>query len=99
MTTAIKSRSRQVSAPAQPPQPSAPTPAPGDVSQAAAQLAVEPFIDKHEVALRLGRTTRTVDNLMRRGFIPYYKVGYRVQFRWSEIQSHFAQTCRICRRS
>lgn len=63
------------------------------------QLAVEPFIDKHEVALRLGRTTRTVDNLMRRGFVPYYKVGYRVQFRWSEIQSHLAQTCRICRRS
>lgn len=63
------------------------------------QLAVEPFIDKHEVALRLGRTTRTVDNLMRRGFIPYYKVGYRVQFRWSEIQSHLAETCRICRRS
>lgn len=63
------------------------------------QLAVEPFIDKHEVAFRLGRTTRTVDSLMRRGFIPYYKVGYRVQFRWSEIQSHFAQTCRICRRT
>jgi excisionase family DNA binding protein len=59
--------------------------------------AVEPFINKREVAKRLGNTTRTVDNMMRRGMIPYYKLGYRVAFRWSEIQSHLAQTCRICR--
>lgn len=97
MTTAIKSKSRQVAAASS--EQAAATPSPGDTSQTAAQLAVEPFIDKHEVALRLGRTTRTVDNLMRRGFVPYYKVGFRVQFRWSEIQSHLAQTCRICRRS
>jgi excisionase family DNA binding protein len=49
------------------------------------------------VAKRLGNTTRTVDNMMRRGMIPYYKLGYRVAFRWSEIQSHLAQTCRVCR--
>jgi excisionase family DNA binding protein len=61
------------------------------------ETAVEPFINKREVAKRLGNTTRTVDNMMRRGMIPYYKLGYRVAFRWSEIQSHLAQTCRICR--
>lgn len=60
-------------------------------------IAVEPFINKREVAKRLGNTTRTVDNMMRRGMIPYYKLGYRVAFRWSEIQSHLAQTCRVCR--
>ena len=63
----------------------------------AANIAVEPFINKREVAQRLGNTTRTVDNMMRRGMIPYYKLGYRVAFRWSEIQSHLAQTCRVCR--
>jgi len=60
-------------------------------------VAAEPFINKREVAKRLGNTTRTVDNMMRRGMIPYYKLGYRVAYRWSEIQSHLAQTCRICR--
>ncbi len=71
------------------------TPAPSPTLHAA--VAVEPFINKREVAKRLGNTTRTVDNMMRRGMIPYYKFGYRVAFRWSEIQSHLAQTCRVCR--
>ena len=59
--------------------------------------AVEPFIKKPEVAKRLGRTVRTVDAMMRRGQIPYYKFGYAVAFRWSEITEHLAQTCRVCR--
>ena len=63
----------------------------------ATEIAVEPFIKKPEVAKRLGRTVRTVDAMMRRGQIPYYKFGYSVAFRWSEITNHLAQTCRICR--
>ena len=59
--------------------------------------AVEPFIKKPEVAKRLGRTVRTVDAMMRRGQLPYYKFGYSVAFRWSEITDHLAQTCRVCR--
>ncbi len=59
--------------------------------------AVEPFIKKPEVAKRLGRTVRTVDAMMRRGQLPYYKFGYSVAFRWSEITNHLAQTCRVCR--
>jgi predicted DNA-binding transcriptional regulator AlpA len=59
--------------------------------------AVEPYINKREVARRMGWTVRCVDNLMRRGLLPYYKVGHRVTFRWSEIQSHLAQTCRCLR--
>ena len=45
----------------------------------------------------MGRTTRGVDKMMRRGLIPYYKFGYRVAYRWSEIQQHLAETCRVCR--
>jgi len=59
--------------------------------------AVEPYINKKEVARRMGRTTRGVDKMMRRGLIPYYKFGYRVAYRWSEIQQHLAETCRVCR--
>jgi hypothetical protein len=78
----------------------APHPASGHLLPSAEKvtdLAVEPYINKKEVARRLGRTTRGVDKMMRRGLIPYYKFGYRVAYRWSEIQNHLAETCRVCR--
>ena len=61
------------------------------------ELSVEPYINKRQVARRMGRTVRSVNNLMRRGMIPYYKLGHCVVFRWSEIQSHLARTCRVVR--
>ena len=61
------------------------------------EVAVEPYIGKGEVARRMGRTTRAVDNLMRRGLVPYYTFDWRVAFRWSEIQAQLAQTCRVSR--
>ena len=61
------------------------------------EFAFEPYIDKREVARRMGRGVRAVESMMRRGMIPYYKLGYRVAFRWSEIQSHLAETCRVVR--
>jgi excisionase family DNA binding protein len=79
--------------------PDRPTPAtaPGQSASEAApgEAALEPYLDKHEVARRLGCTTRTVDNMMRRGMIPFYKLGYRVAFRWNEIQNHLAQMYRV----
>lgn len=60
------------------------------------EIAFEPYIDKHEVARRLGRTTRAVDNLVRRRAIPFYKFDWQVSFRWSEIQAHLARTSRVC---
>ncbi len=50
-----------------------------------------------EVAQRLGKTLRTVDNWMGRGILPYYKIGRSVSFRWSEIERHLAATCRVGR--
>ena len=65
---------------------------------ASAEIAVEPFIGKAEVARRMNKTLRTVDNWMARGILPYYKIGRSVGFKWSEIESHLAQTCRVsCR--
>ena len=63
----------------------------------AVELAVEPYIKKREVARRLERTPRTVENMMRDGKIPFYRIGNRVLFRWSEVQNHLTETCRICR--
>ena len=61
----------------------------------AGELAVEPFINKKEVARRLGWSTRGVDNMMQRREIPYYKFGRRCAYRWSEILQHLAETCRV----
>ena len=55
----------------------------------------ETFINKVEVAQRLGKTLRTVDNWMGRGILPYYKIGRSVSFRWTEIDAHLAATCRV----
>jgi excisionase family DNA binding protein len=60
---------------------------------------VEPFIGKREVAKRLGKKLRTVDNWMKRGLLPYYKIGRTVSFRWSEVEAFLAQSCRVARRS
>ena len=61
------------------------------------ELAVEPFINTRELAQRVGRKLRTVDEWMRRGFVPYFKIGRTVAFKWSDVESHLAQTCRVCR--
>lgn len=60
-------------------------------------VPVEEFINKAEVARRLKKQVRTVDNWMRRGILPYYKIGRSVAFKWSEIEAALARTCRICR--
>jgi len=59
----------------------------------------EPFINKEEIARRLGKTLRTVDNWMKRGILPYYKIGRSVEFKWSDVESHLTQTCRVARRN
>lgn len=55
----------------------------------------ESYINKVEVARRMNIKVRTVDNWMRRKFIPYYKLGHTVLFRWSEIEQHIGKTCRV----
>ena len=58
----------------------------------------EGFITKVEVAKRLNKTLRTVDNWMKRGLLPYFKIGRSVSFRWSDVEAHLAQNCRVCKR-
>jgi excisionase family DNA binding protein len=54
--------------------------------------AGERYLSKMEVAARLGMTARTVEHWMRRGIIPYVKIGKgrraTVLFKWAEIEVH-----------
>ena len=74
-----------------------------EMNQAATMVpsgaAVEPFIGKAEVARRLGKKLRTIDNWMSRRLLPYYKIGRSVSFKWSEIEAALARTCRVNHRN
>lgn len=55
----------------------------------------EEYIVKDEIARRIKKTVRTVENWQRKGLLPYYKVGRSVMFKWSEVEKHLAETCRV----
>jgi excisionase family DNA binding protein len=57
---------------------------------------VEGFINKVEVGKRLNMQTRTVTGWMKRGWLPYYKVGRAVRFKWSEVEAYLRRTYRVC---
>jgi hypothetical protein len=69
------------------------------VSHEPAAPSPEPYIDKIEVARRLGRTVRCVDNWMKRGLIPFFKIGRTVAFKWNDVETHLSKTHRVCRRA
>jgi len=51
-------------------------------------MTPEGFINKAEVAKRIGRTVRTVDTWMKMGILPYYKPDRSVLFRWADVEQH-----------
>ena len=60
------------------------------------QLAVqEGYITKEEVARRLSKTVRTVENWQRRGYLPFVKIGQSVLFRWSDVVAHLERNFRV----
>ncbi len=64
---------------------------------AGSAVSFEPFINKPEVARRLGKRVRTVDNWMQQGLLPYYKIGRSVAFKWSEVEVQLRHVCRVGR--
>jgi excisionase family DNA binding protein len=54
-------------------------------AQARPAVQREGYITKDEVARRLKKTGRTVENWQRRGFIPFVKVGASVLYRWEDV--------------
>ena len=53
------------------------------------------FLTKKEVASLLRVTTRTVDEYMRKGIIPFYKLSRTIRFKLADIEQHLRNTCRI----
>ncbi len=47
--------------------------------------AGDPVLTKRELAARFRVNSRTIDNWMHRGYLPYLKMGRVVRFRWSEV--------------
>jgi len=47
--------------------------------------SADEILDKRETARRLRKSPRTVDAWMRRGRLPYIKVGRSVLFRWGAV--------------
>ncbi len=64
-------------------------------AEAAVMAAPEPFITKAETARRMEKDLRTITTWMRKGLLPYYKIGRTVAFKWSEVEKHLAATCRV----
>jgi excisionase family DNA binding protein len=56
---------------------------------------IQRLLTKAESAHYCQVQTRTIDNWMKRGLIPYYKIGKAVRFRLDDIQAHLDKTCRI----
>jgi excisionase family DNA binding protein len=54
------------------------------------QHALEEVIslNKQEVAKMLRVAPRTIDDWMKRGLLPYYKIGRTVRFKLREVQRH-----------
>ena len=72
---------------------------PNQTTTAALTAQPEGFIDKPEVARRLNKTVRTVDNWMARGILPYYRLGRTIAFRWSDIEAHMKANYRVAGRN
>jgi excisionase family DNA binding protein len=54
------------------------------------------YITKEEVARRLKKTVRTIENWQRRGYIPFIKAGRSVLFDWDDVVTHLQKHFRVC---
>ncbi|MBV9008593.1 MAG: helix-turn-helix domain-containing protein [Verrucomicrobia bacterium] len=54
-------------------------------SQSAIQRASDGLDTKRELAARLRKSSRTIDYWMKKGRLPYMKVGKSILFRWSDV--------------
>ena len=56
---------------------------------------VQRWLNTHDVAVRLGIKPRTVALWARQGRLPAYHVGRYLRFRWEEIETAMAASCRV----
>ena len=60
-------------------------------------LVADGYITKQEVARRLNKSVRTIENWQKAGYIPFIKAGHSVLFQWGDIQAHLQRNFRVCR--
>ena len=60
-----------------------------------AETNYEDFISKTELAKRLNKKKRTIENYMRRGYLPYYRIAGQVFFKWSDVEAWLGGSCRV----
>lgn len=53
------------------------------------------ILEKTETAQRLKISTRTLDQWMRVGRVPFLKIGKTVRFRWADVLTHLQNNCRV----
>ncbi len=61
----------------------------------AATASADEILEKPETAERLKISTRTLDQWMRSGRIPFLKIGKTVRFRWPDVVAHLQHNCRV----
>jgi len=52
------------------------------------EFGTDEYINKKQMATRLGVTCRTVSSWMAKGLVPYRKLGRLVRFSWPEVCEH-----------
>ena len=55
------------------------------IQEHAIDRASDGLLTKRELAARLRKSTRTTDDWMRKGKLPYLKIGKTVLFRWPDV--------------
>jgi excisionase family DNA binding protein len=56
------------------------------------------YLTKEELAKRLKKTVRTIENWQRRGVLPFVKIGPCVLFYWPDVKEHLQANFRVVRR-
>jgi len=57
--------------------------------------SADELLEKPQTAERLKISTRTLDEWMRTGRVPFLKIGKTVRFRWNDVLAHLQSTCRV----
>jgi len=60
-----------------------------------ATASTDEILEKPEAAERLKISTRTLDQWMRTGRVPFLKIGKTVRFRWSDVVTHLEHNYRV----
>jgi excisionase family DNA binding protein len=60
-----------------------------------ATASTDEILEKPATAERLKISTRTLDQWMRAGRVPFLKIGKTVRFRWADVLAHLQDKCRV----